>query len=1015
MSDQHQDSPRPEDALDPHRPVSPEPAAIAPGAAAKDDDGLPEWEPLTPELVEDESIRGDFVMKWAVVLLAFLVASTVIGDTTTLVHVKTGQYLSAHGWLPPANDVFSYTAGERPWVNLAWLFDLFVSGIYAVSGWAGLSLIKALLAALAVGIAVHIYHPGISTWWGSICAALAVLAIQPRLSVEPELMTLVGLASTMYLLFSAQLAQRPHRLWLLVPLFLVWSNLDGRMFMGLYLLGLYAVGNLFGAPKFQRPGARGQLWLVFLLCCAAASVHPFGLKWLASPVTLYGTTYPALRSYVGGPEAGANLEFFPATGKALWLALLGSGVAELLLFVAAITTFVLNFRRLDWGQVFVFAGFSLLAIAGIHEWGAVALVFCVLATLNGQEWYAATYPQVYSIETSALVFSRGGRAVTVLALFALALLAVTGRWRGAADTGLGYGLDPSLAGSIESLQKQLAESFDDRPFNFSPNQGDVLIWLGKRPFIDRRLNVYSATQSDDNIVQRHQDVRNSLRLKRANVKGTGDSLVWKTAFDQFNVTHVLPRLTHAPAPDYFTLFDLLSSPDWELTSLGSATAVFYRKDLSEPEARERLAEFVAEHKQDFAKEAFRDETESAPIRTGWVHPPSFYKTYIWGQDTAIGPETEEGLHLLKLAVAFPSPRTDLVYLAIRKAQLALAKDYNDAMAYAVLGDAYMLLNQFESALVGQQNSAEASRVRYFQAVMALNQSATAEPQNLAVHQRLKLLYRGALKWDLAKREAEICERLMSKNFNPSKAEQKQREDNSDLLDSVTAQIQAIDQDAAKFEEEGHHSIELIDFYAQRGCVLKALEKYDENREALFNRNDFSQLRARLLIEAGQVEEADIVAGMLESTMNLDPSIDWRSPRTLTLLANGQYSKAAQIWLQFATDAEETTLRSLLSGLPVRTIPMSPVPWPVNETREAYNYFLQNPLQTAYLSFNAARVQLEAGQIEQATETFQKSLKANPDSPNRPISAYYVFQMTGDEIELMSPNQEVPVLIEPEAG
>jgi hypothetical protein len=61
---------------------------------------------------------------WAVVLLAFLLASTRIGETPTLVHLKTGEYLTGHGWLPPANDVFSYTATDRPWTNLSWGFDL---------------------------------------------------------------------------------------------------------------------------------------------------------------------------------------------------------------------------------------------------------------------------------------------------------------------------------------------------------------------------------------------------------------------------------------------------------------------------------------------------------------------------------------------------------------------------------------------------------------------------------------------------------------------------------------------------------------------------------------------------------------------------------------------------------------------------------------------------------------------------------------------------------------------------
>ena len=74
---------------------------------------LPEWEPLTPELVEDEAIRGDVMLRWAVVFLALLIGCRQIVETSTLTHVKTGQYLAVHGFWPPANDVFSATAGER--------------------------------------------------------------------------------------------------------------------------------------------------------------------------------------------------------------------------------------------------------------------------------------------------------------------------------------------------------------------------------------------------------------------------------------------------------------------------------------------------------------------------------------------------------------------------------------------------------------------------------------------------------------------------------------------------------------------------------------------------------------------------------------------------------------------------------------------------------------------------------------------------------------------------------------
>ena len=95
---------------------------------------MPEWEPLTPELVEDEAIRGDFVIRWVVVGLAMLLGISQIAETRTLLHLKNGVYLIGHGILPNGADLFSYTASDRQWVNLAWLFDIAAAGVYSVGG-----------------------------------------------------------------------------------------------------------------------------------------------------------------------------------------------------------------------------------------------------------------------------------------------------------------------------------------------------------------------------------------------------------------------------------------------------------------------------------------------------------------------------------------------------------------------------------------------------------------------------------------------------------------------------------------------------------------------------------------------------------------------------------------------------------------------------------------------------------------------------------------------------------------
>ncbi len=384
-----------------------------------EDGGMPEYEPLTPELVEDEAARGDFMLRWAVVLLAFLMGCTFIAETSTLVHVRSGEYLAAHGVWPPANDVFSFTASERPWVNVSWLFDLVLAGIYAVSGAVGLSLFKALVAAVTFWFVVNLGMGKTSTWGASICSAVALLACHHSLTAQPMLITLLGLAMMFWVINSWKLGASPRRIYALIPLFLFWANLDPRMFLGLVALVLYGLGDLIGV-LWGRPSLteseRGPFQLAVAGSFLAAMVNPFGWHTLLRPLELYGTEYPAYREFLSGsPATPTTVQYYTLLDSSVWDVLGHTGIAAVALGIAAIIVMYLNFRRLDIGHVLVFFGFAAFALSSVEQLPAAALVFAVLLAINGQSWYQANFDQSYSVKTGELIFSRGGRAVTVLA------------------------------------------------------------------------------------------------------------------------------------------------------------------------------------------------------------------------------------------------------------------------------------------------------------------------------------------------------------------------------------------------------------------------------------------------------------------------------------------------------------------------------------------------------------------------------------------------------------------------
>ncbi|MCA9098617.1 MAG: hypothetical protein KDA36_09530, partial [Planctomycetaceae bacterium] len=257
------------------------------------EEGLPLDFPLTPEDVQDEAVRGDFVIRWAVVLLALLMGFSLIDQTMTLVHVKSGEYLSANGFLPPhGGDPFSATAEKRTWINLSWLFDLVAAGAYGAGSWLGVSILKGLVAAAAFWHLVRISRPKLPTWWGSICAIPALLACQPRMTAMPEVVTLLGVALTLRLLHEWKTHGNQRSLWMLVPVFLLWSNLDNRVFVGVWLLLLTAAGEALTRIPVESRRPLKPLLIGVGCAVVATLVHPFPGSWIHETVQLYQKVYP---------------------------------------------------------------------------------------------------------------------------------------------------------------------------------------------------------------------------------------------------------------------------------------------------------------------------------------------------------------------------------------------------------------------------------------------------------------------------------------------------------------------------------------------------------------------------------------------------------------------------------------------------------------------------------------------------------------------------------------------------
>ena len=212
-------------------------------------------------------------------------------------HLATGDLiLQTHSI--PLKDLWSYTAGETPWLNIEWLWDVWISIVHHLFGPVGLYVMTCSLAALnLVLIAVSLRaRKGVSDGFILLMLALIWLAQLAILYPYPQLAT-IGFAC----LFHRLLDRHPqsgkldkHIAMKLFFLMMVWVNTHGGFLVGFILFGAY------GIEAYEK---RNWAWFrtgckLVGLCLIACLINPFGLGIiLAVKSVLHSSITPYLQDW----------------------------------------------------------------------------------------------------------------------------------------------------------------------------------------------------------------------------------------------------------------------------------------------------------------------------------------------------------------------------------------------------------------------------------------------------------------------------------------------------------------------------------------------------------------------------------------------------------------------------------------------------------------------------------------------------------------------------------------------
>lgn len=212
-------------------------------------------------------------------------------------HIRTGEFILKNHAVPH-HDLYSFSKPGAPWFAWEWLSDVIDATLFHLAGLKGVVLGAGVLIALfATTLLRRIARRSVNLFAALIVALLGVGAASMHFLARPHVFTLLLLSVSMWFVETDRAGSAPRRrIYWLIPLVMVWTNLHGGFLAIIAVLGLTAAGSAIEEWIEARHKAREKAKSVSLLstlreaswtntiryailtasCAAVSLVNPYG-------------------------------------------------------------------------------------------------------------------------------------------------------------------------------------------------------------------------------------------------------------------------------------------------------------------------------------------------------------------------------------------------------------------------------------------------------------------------------------------------------------------------------------------------------------------------------------------------------------------------------------------------------------------------------------------------------------------------------------------------------------------
>ena len=243
---------------------------------------------------------GFFLLVWLGLQTHF--RERAFNDPGALWHVKVGERILDSGFME--RDPFTYTFAEHVWIPQQWGGELAMACAHRGGGFDTMLLgLCAMVAGLFTWIFSRAVRNGMHPALAAVVVGGAVVVSGFHFYARPHMITIVGMGLTLAWIVDTERGRcSPWRLFALIPLYAVWTNIHGGVLGGVFTLGLAVAGwgVMWVSKRADTPITSCRTFALFsgivAACALTPFINPFGMEMLHTWKRIIGSS--AMKEFV---------------------------------------------------------------------------------------------------------------------------------------------------------------------------------------------------------------------------------------------------------------------------------------------------------------------------------------------------------------------------------------------------------------------------------------------------------------------------------------------------------------------------------------------------------------------------------------------------------------------------------------------------------------------------------------------------------------------------------------------